>query len=145
MIESRARISSMGRLRIVAVVYQQVAAVFGAFGLAAIVGQVFRFEWRGIIAAAVAWWDSYVREPVGGALDWIVAAPLEWALGWNLPIPTLAKDYVAVGLVLGLSWARVLIRGKQVKFKSIFLFSILVLLWPPMLIWMIFIVLKEER
>jgi hypothetical protein len=85
--------------------YQHVAGVLGAFALAAFASRVFSLDWRGILADVVGVWDSYVR-PVTRSVADAVVWPVERVFGWTIEVPVLVRDYVAVGLVLFLSFAR---------------------------------------
>jgi hypothetical protein len=86
--------------------YQHVAAVLAAFGLAAIVDELFSIGWRGFVGTLIGYWGEYVRPPVKWALSMAVSRPLEWIFGWHIEIPVLVIDYLSIGLICVLSTAR---------------------------------------
>jgi hypothetical protein len=79
--------------------YRHVAAVLGAFSMLVFFGELLDLGWRGILARLVGVWSEYVRPSV----EWIFQCltwPVEWAFDWNIDVPLLVRDYVAVGLLV---------------------------------------------
>jgi hypothetical protein len=93
------------RLSVVFLVYQQITSVFAAIGLAVLVGHVLHFEWRSILAGLVDAWETYVQGVVRWVLHLIVSVPLAW-FHVHVEVPVVVREYVAVGVVLTLSWIR---------------------------------------
>ncbi len=89
--------------------YQQVAAVLGAFGLAAMVGDIFGVGWRGFVGTLVGYWGEYVRPVAKAVFNAIVTVPLSW-FGWHVEVPLLVRDYLVVGTIFALSMSRELKR-----------------------------------
>lgn len=88
--------------------YQQVAAVLGAFSLAVAVGRLVGLDWHSALGTLVAFWGEYVRPVAKWVLESPIGTPFRWAFGWKANIPEIAQDYVAVGLTYTLSWVRYL-------------------------------------
>jgi hypothetical protein len=86
-------------------VYQQVAAVLAAFGLAAVVGHFWHVGWRGFLATLVGVWDQTVRPVARQVLHVLVIVPLGW-VGVYVVLPTWFSDYLSVGAILALSYVR---------------------------------------
>src|SRR5687768_3703306 len=76
-------------------VYQQIAAVFAAFGLAALLGHFWDIGWRGALATIVGVWDATVRPAVEWLFHVLVSVPLSW-LGVEFDVPLWARDYLSV-------------------------------------------------
>jgi len=85
--------------------YQQIAGVFAAFGLAALAGHVWAIGWRGFLRTLVGVWGDAVRP----AADWIthtvVTVPLAW-IGFDVEVPLWTRDYLSVGAILFLAQLR---------------------------------------
>jgi hypothetical protein len=82
--------------------YQQVAAVLAALGLAAVIGHFWHVGWRGFLATLVSVWDQTVRPLAQQVLHVLVAVPLGW-FGIDVVLPTWIGDYLSVGAILALS------------------------------------------
>lgn len=110
------------------IMYGQVAAMLGAFSLLALLSNFGDLGLRGVIREAFEMWAEYVRPLVGQPLQWLADA-----FGWQIALPTVAKDYVAVGFVLGLSLLRtvsILRRATFSTFGLILAFGVLPIGWP---------------
>lgn len=75
-------------------VYQQIAAVFTAFGITALLGHLWHIGWRGALAVIGGVWDATVRPAMEWVLHLLVTVPLSW-LGVDFEIPLWARDYLA--------------------------------------------------
>ena len=88
--------------------YQQMAAVLGAFSMAAYFGHLLGLGWRGALKTIVGFWDETVRPFTGWLAKWCITAPFHWAFGWHVTVPEWVRDYFAVGVILFMSEYRVL-------------------------------------
>lgn len=79
--------------------YQHVAGVFGAFALAAFVGNFVELDWRSLLGTFVGLWEETVRPAVKSVLDLLISTPMKW-LGWQAEIPLAVRDYFSVGAIL---------------------------------------------
>jgi len=86
-------------------VYQQAAAIIGAFAIAAFLSNLIDFDWRAGFRAILGVWDEYIRPPVSWLFHMLVTVPAE-ALGWHVEVPQAVRDYFSVGVVLFLSRLR---------------------------------------
>ena len=84
-------------------VYQQIAAVLGAFALAALLGHFIDIGWQGLLDTLVGYWDEHVRPTVHWALRLLISRPLMWAFSWDVEIPLIVRDYLSVGVITALS------------------------------------------
>jgi hypothetical protein len=139
----RRRLLSLG-----AGAYQHVAGVLGAFALAAFASRVFALDWRGILADVVGVWDTYVRPVTKSVADAIVW-PVERVFGWSIDVPVLVRDYVAVGLVLFLSFARatnltgeralIVVRHREQRRLTLLMLLSCLVAWPIVALLMLLI------
>src|SRR5688572_30286556 len=86
-------------------IYQQIAAAFAAFGVAAMLGHFWDIGWRGFLGTIVGVWEATVRPATEWVFHVLITMPLSWA-GINFETPLLVRDYVAVGIVIGVSYYR---------------------------------------
>ena len=86
-------------------VYQQTAAVFGAFGVAAIIGHFWSIGWKGWLQTLVGVWDDTVRPVMAWLLHYLVTVPLSW-VGLEFEVPLLVRDYLSVGMIFAMSYRR---------------------------------------
>src|SRR5262245_15774066 len=91
-------------------VYQQIAAVFAAFGIAAFIGHFWRIGWRGSLEALVGVWAHTVRPATEWLLHVLVSVPLGW-LGVQFEIHEFYRDYFSVAVIMILSIVREFTRG----------------------------------
>ena len=91
--------------------YQQIAAVFAAFGLAALVGDFWDVGWKGFLETIVGVWSHTVRPAVEWVFHVIVTTPRSW-FAVRFEVPLWARDYLAIGAVLVLSGHRT--RGTRI-------------------------------
>ncbi|MBO3744998.1 hypothetical protein J5X84_02885 [Streptosporangiaceae bacterium NEAU-GS5] len=89
-------------------VYQQITSVFGAIGLAVLVGHVLDFQWRSILAGLVDAWETYAHGLMQWMLHSFVSVPLSW-FNVHMEVSVVVGEYLAVGVVLTLSWIRSLV------------------------------------
>ena len=93
--------------------YQHVAAVFAAFGLAALIGHFWRIGWVGFLKTLVGVWDETIRPVMTWVFHILISVPLGW-IGVDFELPQLARDYLSVGLILTLSYLRTLRTAKDI-------------------------------
>jgi hypothetical protein len=86
-------------------IYQQVAAVLAAFGVAALVDHWWHIGWRAWLGSLVGIWGHTVRPAMAAVLHVLVTVPLSWA-HIHFEVPLWARDYLAVGLTILLSLIR---------------------------------------
>jgi hypothetical protein len=89
--------------------YEQVAAVFAAIGLAALIDHWLHIGWHGALRDVIGIWSRTVRPAVAAVLHVLVTVPLGW-MHVHFEVPLAVRDYLAVGLVLLLSAVRVVRR-----------------------------------
>jgi len=85
--------------------YQQVAAIFAAFGLAALVGHFWEIGWRGFLNTLVGVWDQTVRPVTTWLCHYALTFPLDW-VGIDFVLPQWLQDYLSVGIILALAALR---------------------------------------
>jgi hypothetical protein len=95
MVQTRAR--SVGAFYLI---YSQVAAVIGAFALAAFLSELVELNWRGVLAELIGFWGLYVRPSVDWLLSHTIILLVKWVFHFELFVPLILKDYLGVGLVL---------------------------------------------
>ena len=119
--------------------YQHVAAVFAAFGLAALIGHFWDLGWKGFLETFVAVWVETVQPVMTWIFHVLISVPLG-VVGVDIEVPGWARDYLSVGLVLALSYVRTLRTEKDtLRPRHVSLFgkvplplelAYLVALWP---------------
>jgi hypothetical protein len=85
--------------------YRQVAAILGAFALAAFIGNYVELDWRSFLGTLFGLWEETVRPAVKWVLDLLISTPLSW-LGLHVEVPVLVRDYLSVTAILALSVIR---------------------------------------
>jgi len=133
--------------------YGQIAAMLGAFSLLVFASHFFDLGLKGVVREAFEGWVEYVRPTVGIPLQWLVDKLLE---AWHFVVPTVVKDYFAIGLVLALSFFRALItvdpdafkRGDENVATGVFMYmTLLTVAWPigALIIWRAFARVDRAR
>jgi hypothetical protein len=119
--------------------YQQIVVpVIAVFAMITFFSHFHDFQWRGFLASLIGQWDGYVRPAMKWLCQVLVTTPLSW-VGWHVQVPLWLRDYLSVGLALGLAFVRsttwqrgrravdVLVRpeGPDTSWRSYLLY------WPP--------------
>jgi len=116
-------------------------AVLAAVGVAAIIDQFWQIGWRGFLQYTVSIWERTVRPAVAWICHLVVTIPLGW-IGVHIVVPEWLRDYLSVGLILGLSIARMqrndraplralLVLDRSDLLSSLaFWLPLIVVLWP---------------
>lgn len=116
--------------------YGQVAALLAAFSLLVFLTHFFDVGLKGLVREAFDVWTDHVRPFVGWPLQALVGLS-----PWRVEVPDIVKDYLAVGLVLALSFHRmtlVLFAGRFPREMGYALWLVVCgLLWPLAVPWTI--------
>jgi hypothetical protein len=86
--------------------YQQVAAVLGAIGMAALVDHYWCIGWRGWLMGLVGVWGLTVRPAMAWVFHGLVTVPLGWLGIHHFEVSQVLRDYFSVGLIVALSTFR---------------------------------------
>ena len=86
-------------------IWRQIAAVFAAFAIAAVISHWWHIGWRGWLATLVGIWADTVRPAVAWLFHYLVTVPLGW-IGIDFEISLFVRDYLTVGIILALSGLR---------------------------------------
>lgn len=86
------------RFKAVWAIYQQIAAIIGAFAILAFLGNFADFDWRSWLATLIGMWDELVRPPIQRLLHYVIEVPLSW-VGWKVEVRQELRDYFAAMFV----------------------------------------------
>ena len=120
--------------------YQQVAAVFAAIGLAALVDHWWHIGWRGALGSLVGVWSHTVRPAVAAVFHVVVTVPPGW-IRIHFEVPVAARDYMSIDLILALSTIRVrgwlghraLKLSQEFEWRWDVVYPMRMLYWPPLI------------
>lgn len=124
------------------VLYSQVASILGAFTFIMFTSHIVDWNWKGILIDLVGGWTDVIRPATKYLLDRTIGDLFHYLFGFELAIPLPVKDYLSVGIMLGLSSARSmrLYSDDWDHTNSTANFLIMYLFLPPALIgwWIVF-------
>lgn len=95
--------STASRQSLLWLVYGQIAAMLGAFSLLVFLTHFVDVGLKGIVRDAFEGWVAYVRPIIGYPLQLLIDQLPE---AWRFDLPNAVKDYLAVGVVLEVSFER---------------------------------------
>ncbi|GAA0585985.1 hypothetical protein [Rhizomicrobium electricum] len=117
--------------------YQQIASILGACSLLIFCGHYIHIDWSGIFQALILAWNQTVVPVVRLVLDETIVAFLKWAFHWSIVIPAALRDYLTVGIVLGMAFGRVVFtacnesRCDKGDYAAAIIFTLInIVLWP---------------
>lgn len=115
-------------------IYRHVAAMLAAIGLAAALKDALGLDWRGWLRPIVGLWDTAIRPVTEWLCTVVVTIPLDWLFGWHVQVPTVLRDYLAVGLILTLSYVRAVDSPRGLSIRTLRMRWPLILFWPATLL-----------
>jgi hypothetical protein len=112
-------------------IYQQIAAIFAAIGLAALADHWWHIGWRGALGSLVGIWGETVRPAMAAVFHVLVTVPLGW-VHIHVEVPLVVRDYLSVGAIFAASVIRDLSRSGRVEFgiRLPFFGLVLLIAWP---------------
>lgn len=119
-------------------VYGQIAAMLGAFSFLVLLQNFINVGLNGVVAQAFEGWVQYIRPIVGLPVQALVDLLPDT---WRFQTSPVEQDYLAVGLVLFLSYVRTVLTLRRGYFSVgwlVLTFVALLIGWPAMIVGMLY-------
>jgi hypothetical protein len=133
--------------------YQQVAAVFAAFGMAAIVHRL-GVDWRGVLEPILNFWGLTVRPVMAFVFHVTLTVPFGW-LGWHVELTQDTQDYISLAVMLTVSTYRAGLWAPNPNrpapsfsdriWSFVIVFVILLFFWYWLVLFLVYVVLFSDE